>query len=69
MAVPGVAGAVGCDTGTVLTGGDLGQQFGQPGRVACVAEGDLDCPNLQCFLIDPEMDLAPVEPWSRHWSE
>jgi hypothetical protein len=71
-ALSGVVGAVRCpatvcwqtvrggrDTGDVLIGGDLGQQFGQHGRVADIAAGDLDRPNLQCFLVDPEMNLAP----------
>jgi hypothetical protein len=28
-----------------------------------VAPGDLDGPDLQCFLVDPEMDLAPDAPF------
>ena len=59
MALSGVVGPICCDAGNLLICGDLGQQFGQHGSVADVAAGDLDCPNLQCFLIDPEMDLAP----------
>ena len=59
MAFSGVVGAICRDTGNVLIGRDLGQQFGQHGRVAYVAAGDLDRPNLPCFLIDPKMDLSP----------
>ena len=59
MALSGVVGAVGCDTGDVLISGDLGQQFGQHGGIPNVAAGDLDGPNLQCLLVDPEMDFAP----------
>ena len=59
MAFSGVVGAICCDTGNVLIGGDLGQQFGQHGGIPDVAAGDLDRPDLQCFLVDPEMDLAP----------
>lgn len=28
-----------------------------------MAPCDLDCANLQCFLVDPEMDLAPDAPF------
>lgn len=59
MALSGVVGAVGCHTGDLLIGWDLGQEFGQHGRVADIAAGDLDRPNLQCFFIDPDVDLAP----------
>ncbi len=72
MALSGVVGAVRCpataclettrgggDTGDVLIGGDLGQQFGQHGGIPNVAAGDLDHPDLQRVLVDPEMDLAP----------
>jgi hypothetical protein len=59
VAFAGVVGAACGDTGDVLIGGNLGQQFGQHGRVADIAAGDLDRPDLQCFLVDPEMDLAP----------
>ena len=59
MALSGVVGAVGCDTGDVRISGDLGQQFGQHGGIPNVAAGDLDCPDLQCLPVDPEMDFAP----------
>ena len=44
------------------TGWNLVEQRGQHGGVACVAAGDLDGPNLQCLLVDPEVDLVPGEP-------
>lgn len=59
MALSGVVGAVSRDTGYILIGADMGQQFGQHGCVADIAAGDLDRPNLQCFFVDPEIDLAP----------
>ena len=59
MALSGVVGAVCGDTGDALISADLGQQFGQHRRIPNVAAGDLDRPNLQCFFVDPEMDLAP----------
>ena len=36
----------GCDTGDVLIGVNLGQQFEQHGRIAHVAAGDHDRPDL-----------------------
>jgi hypothetical protein len=59
VALARLAGTVGCDTGDVLIGGDLGQEFGQHGRVAYAAAGELRRPGLQRFLVDPEIDLAP----------
>ena len=56
MAFSGVVGAICCDTGNVLIGGDLGQQFGQHGGIPDVAAGDLDRPDLQRLFVDPEMD-------------
>ena len=41
MALSGVVGAVSRDTCYVLIGGDLGQKFGQHGRVADIAAGEL----------------------------
>jgi hypothetical protein len=34
--------------------------------VAHVAGGELGRPQFQRLLIDPDADLAPVEPWFRH---
>ena len=49
----------GGDAGDVLIGRDLAQQFGQHGRITYVAAGDFDRPDLQRFLVNPEMDFAP----------
>lgn len=46
----------------LFIGRDLGEQLWQHGRVANVAPRDLDGPNLQRLLIDPEVDLAPQAP-------
>ena len=59
MALAGVVGAIGRDAADLLVGRDLVEQFRQHGRVAYVAGGELDGPDLQGFLIDPDMDLAP----------
>jgi hypothetical protein len=59
MALAGVEGAIGGDAGDLLTGRDLVEQFGQHGRVAYVAGGELGCPDLQCLLVNSNVDLAP----------
>ena len=59
MALARVAGAGGRDAGDLLIWRVLAEQFGQHRGVAYVAAGDRDRPNLQCFLVNPEMDLAP----------
>jgi len=58
-----VIGAVGGDAADLLMGRDLAQQVRQHRRIADVAPGDLDRPNLQRFLVDPEVDLAPNAPF------
>jgi hypothetical protein len=63
MALAGVEGAVGGDAGDLLIGRDLVEQFGQHGRVADVAGGELGRPDFQCFLVDPDVDLAPDAPF------
>jgi hypothetical protein len=57
MALSGVVCSVGCGAGDVLTGGDLGQHFGQHGDAAYIDTEDLDCPDLQRLFADPAMDL------------
>lgn len=42
--------AVGGDRSNVLIGRNLLQQLRQHGRITDVAGGDLDRPNLQCFV-------------------
>lgn len=59
----GVEGAVGGDGCDLLVRVDLGEQFWQHRGVADITGGDLDGPDLQCFLIDPELDLAPDPPF------
>src|SRR5690606_7186156 len=60
VALARVEGAVGGDAGDLLLYRDLVQQLGQHRRVAYVAGGDLGGPDLQCFLINPDVDLAPA---------
>lgn len=63
MAFAGVEGTVGGDAGDLLVGRDLVQQLGQHGRVTDVAGGELGGPDFQCFLVDPDVDLAPDPPF------
>ena len=51
--------AVGGDAGDLLIWRDLAEQFGQHRGVARIAAGDFNSPNLQCLLVDPDVDLAP----------
>jgi hypothetical protein len=43
----------------VLIGWDLAEQVGQHRGIANAATGDFDSSDLQCFLIDTDMYLAP----------
>lgn len=63
VALAGVESAVGGDSGDLLFGRDLVEQFGQHRGVANVAGGELSGPDLQCFLIDSDVDLAPDAPF------
>lgn len=56
MALARVIGTIGGDVGNFFNGRDLAEQFGQHRHIAAA---DIDRPNLRCFLVDPEMDLAP----------
>lgn len=51
MAPSGVAGTVGGDAADLLLRGDGAEQIGQDGRIADVACGDLDGPNVQRLLV------------------
>lgn len=51
MAVARVEGAIGGDTGDLLIGRDLVEQFGQDRGVTDIARGELGCADLQCFLV------------------
>jgi hypothetical protein len=59
VALARVEGRLGGGAGDLLIGRDLAEQHRQHGRVAHVAAGDLDRPDLQRLLVDPETDLAP----------
>ena len=63
MALAGVKGAIGGDAGDLLIGGDLVEQFGQHGRVADVAGGELGRTDFQCFLVNSDVDFAPDAPF------
>ena len=54
-----VAGAITGEATNLLVWRDLVQEIGQYGRVPDSAARDLDCRYLQCFLINPDMYLAP----------
>ena len=59
MTFPGVVGAICRDAADLLVLWDLTEKIGQHRCIADVASGDFDSPDLQRFLIDPEVDLAP----------
>ena len=59
MALAGVKCTVCSDAGDLLIGRDLVEQFGQHGRVAHVAGGELGSPDSQRLLVNSEVDLAP----------
>lgn len=59
VAFSGVMGPVGRDAADSLIGWDLVKQLRQHGRITNVAGGDLDGPDLQRLLVDPNMYLAP----------
>ena len=59
MALAGVEGPVGGDAGDLLIGWDLVQQFGQHGRVAHVAGGELGSAYFQRLFVNSYVDLAP----------
>jgi len=59
VAFESVVGPICDDTADVLAGQDLVQEIGQYGRITDVAVGNLNCPNLQRFLVDAYMYLAP----------
>lgn len=59
MALAGVVGAVGGHRTDLFAKWYLAEQIGQDRCVTDMAPGDLDSADLQRFLINPEMDLAP----------
>ena len=46
----------------ILVRRDLVEQIGQHRRITDVAPGDLDGADLEGFLVNPKMDLAPDPP-------
>ena len=63
MTFSGIVGTLRGDAAYRLVLRDLVEQIGQRRRIANVGPGDLDGPNLQRFLVDDEMDLAPGPPF------
>ncbi|KDB02441.1 hypothetical protein U879_17275 [Defluviimonas sp. 20V17] len=63
VALAGIVGAVGGHRTDLLVSRDLAEQLGQDRCIADVASGDLDGPDLQRLLVDPEVDLAPDPPF------
>ncbi len=59
VAFPGVVGAARGHRGDLFVCRDLVEKVGQDWRVADVASGDLDGPDLQRFLADADVYLAP----------
>ena len=59
MAFTGVEGTIGSNAPDLLIGGDLVEQFGQHRRIAHVAGGELGRTDLQCLLVNSDVDLAP----------
>ena len=59
MALTCIVGSVCGDRAYLHVGRDLGEQFGQHGRVTDVAPGDLDGADLQRLFVDADVDLAP----------
>lgn len=61
VALAGIIGTVCDDARDLLVGRDLVEQDRRVADVA--ASGDLDSPNLQRFLVNPKVDLAPNTPF------
>lgn len=58
MAFAGVIGTIGSDRTDVLVKWNLAKQLRQHLRVADITGGDLHGPDLQHFLVDPNMYLV-----------
>ena len=63
MAFARIIGAVSGDAADLLACWDLAEQVGQDRCISDVAPGDFDRSNLQCLLVDAEVDLAPDAPF------
>ena len=59
MAFARVVSSVSGSRSDILIWWDLVEQFGQHGRVADIAAGDLDSPDLQRLLINSDVYLSP----------
>jgi hypothetical protein len=59
MTLARVEGAIGDDASDLLIGRDLVEEFGQHRRITDIARGELGGADLQCLLVDPDVDLAP----------
>ena len=64
MAFSGIIGPIGGDAANLFVRRDLAEQIGQDRRVADMACGDLDGPDLQRLRVDSEVDLAPDAPFA-----
>ena len=62
MAFACVVGTACRDAADLLFRRDLIEEVGQHRCITDMAPGDLDSVDLQCFLINSEMDLAPDTP-------
>lgn len=63
MAFSGILGAVCSDAADLLVRRDLVEQIWQHRCISDMAPGDLDGPNFQRLLVDPEVNLAPDPPF------
>lgn len=54
-----IVGSITSDATDLLVRSDLIEKVGKYGRISDAAARDLNRPYLQCFLIDPDVDLAP----------
>src|SRR5690606_37550953 len=61
-ALAGIIGSVSGDAADLLACRDLAEQVGQDRCITDMAPGDLDSADLQCLLVDSEVDLAPDAP-------
>jgi len=62
-----VISTIRCDTPEVMIRRDLVEQIRQHGRIADAAACDLNGADLQRFLINPNVDLAPQAAfWATH---
>jgi hypothetical protein len=62
VALAGVKGTVGGDTGDLLIGRSLVKQYGQHGRIAQVDGGELCRADFQRLLVFSDEELAPDAP-------